>query len=164
MQIINEYNFDDAISDGTFVDVSALAKEAGFVYPVAVTRGVWSDYVKLPESYVGCQDQTGRLWDVLFMSAYAIKRNVARGEKARAVRVELRVRGVEPRRDTVGRGGRVGTRGRPKTARTRYAAKSSETVYQDKRKISKVTLFAGCGPRSSANPEPVIIIMKPNEL
>jgi hypothetical protein len=48
------------------VDVSETAKEAGFRYPVALTRAVWERCVTLPHG-VGCQDEAGRLWDVVYL-------------------------------------------------------------------------------------------------
>ena len=63
----------DALADGTLVDVSASADEAGIKYPVALTRAVWSLYVAVPAG-VACQDEAGRLWDVLMMLRHAIRR------------------------------------------------------------------------------------------
>ena len=60
-----------AIADGVLVDVSKLAKEAGFRFPVAVTAGVWAECVTVPEGVTG-QDETGRLWDVLNLLRFAI--------------------------------------------------------------------------------------------
>jgi hypothetical protein len=62
-----------AIDDGTLVDVSSVAREAGITYPVALTRAVWSECVDasaLPAA-LG-QDESGRLWDVLWMLRCAI--------------------------------------------------------------------------------------------
>lgn len=58
------YTRAEAIADGVLVDVSKLAAEACFRYPVAVTAGVWAECVKVPDGVAG-QDETGRLWDVL---------------------------------------------------------------------------------------------------
>ena len=59
-----------AIEDGFLVDVSETAREAGFKIAVAVTRTVWERLVALPEGYQGFQDESGRLWDVLWMAHY----------------------------------------------------------------------------------------------
>ena len=59
-----------AIEDGILVDVSETAREAGFKIPVAVTRAVWERLVALPDGYQGFQDESGRLWDVLWMAHY----------------------------------------------------------------------------------------------
>ena len=63
-----------AIDEGTLVDVSDAAREAGFRVPVALTRTVWDRLVALPEDYRGFQDEAGRLWDILWMA-----RHYARG-------------------------------------------------------------------------------------
>lgn len=69
--VISSYSRAQAIEDGVLVDVSATAKEAGFRYPVAVTRTVWEAYVAVPPK-VECQDEAGRLWDILWMLRVAI--------------------------------------------------------------------------------------------
>jgi len=43
----------DAIADGFLVDVSDMAKEAGFKWPVAVTRAVWDDICTLSRARTG---------------------------------------------------------------------------------------------------------------
>lgn len=51
-----------------------MAEEAGFQWPVAFTSAVWDDCIawtdkdKVKQAY---QDQSGRLWDVLYMASYA---------------------------------------------------------------------------------------------
>lgn len=78
--IISRYTRDDAIRDGSLVSVGGkISREAGFTCPVALTRAAWHDAVEwtdedrrrkggLP------QDTEGRLWDVLHMARFAIKR------------------------------------------------------------------------------------------
>jgi hypothetical protein len=65
-EIIYAYTRAQAIEDGELVDVSETAREAGIRFPVAVTRAVWAKYVEIPEA-VTCQDERGRLWDILWM-------------------------------------------------------------------------------------------------
>ncbi len=48
------------------MDATALAREAGIRYPVFLTRSVWDRYVKVPEGVIA-QDETGRLWDILWV-------------------------------------------------------------------------------------------------
>jgi len=72
-EVIHKYTRVDAIRDGTLIDVSETAKEAGFKIPVAVTQAVWADCVAVPRGLEGMQDESGRLWDVLFMLHHAIK-------------------------------------------------------------------------------------------
>jgi len=73
-EIIHSYSRAEAIEDGTLVDVSEIAKEAGFGFPVAMTSTVWGKYVEVPHG-VSCQDEQGRLWDILFMLRDMIRRN-----------------------------------------------------------------------------------------
>jgi len=69
---ISVYTRAQAIEDGELVDVSETAREAGFRFPVALTRAVWGAYVAVPAG-VRCQDEAGRLWDVLWMLRRAIR-------------------------------------------------------------------------------------------
>lgn len=72
--VIVYYTRVQALADGVLVDVTETAREAGFRYPVALTRAVWCEYVEVPAGVEG-QDETGRLWDILVMLAYAIRGN-----------------------------------------------------------------------------------------
>ena len=73
--VIYAYTRTQAIADGVLVDVSEMAKEAGIVYPTAVTAGVWGEYVRVPPSVEG-QDEKGRLWDILNMFYVAARRGL----------------------------------------------------------------------------------------
>lgn len=64
--IIYSYTWDDAVNDGTFIDVSKNAQELGIKYPTAVTRNLWESYIVPHPDDVG-QSEQGRLWDVLWM-------------------------------------------------------------------------------------------------
>ena len=70
-EYIHVYSREDAISDGEIVDVSEMAKEAGFCIPVAVTRAVHATCVEVREGVHG-QDEAGRLWDILWMTRHSI--------------------------------------------------------------------------------------------
>src|SRR5512144_2788596 len=86
--VIFSYTRAQAIADGVLVDVSELAKEAGFRFPVAVTAGVWAECVAVPDG-VTDQDEKGRLWDVLNVLRFAIakqKKDVERVDFAVHVR------------------------------------------------------------------------------
>jgi hypothetical protein len=72
--LIHSYSRAQAIADGVLIDVSQTAKEAGIRYPVALTAAVWDRCVTVPPG-VCCQDETGRLWDVLWMLRLAIGRS-----------------------------------------------------------------------------------------
>jgi hypothetical protein len=69
---IHRYTRADAIRDGVLIDVSGTAREAGFKFPVALTRAAWERCVAVPPGVV-CQDEAGRLWDVLTMLRFAIQ-------------------------------------------------------------------------------------------
>jgi hypothetical protein len=72
--LIHAYTRADALRDGVLIDVSATAREAGFKYPVALTAAAWAKCVAVPLG-VACQDEAGRLWDVLTMLRFAIRRS-----------------------------------------------------------------------------------------
>lgn len=70
--LIHVYTRRQAIEDGVLIDVTAIAKEAGFCFPVTVTAALWSQYARVPDG-VEAQDEAGRLWDILQMLRYAIR-------------------------------------------------------------------------------------------
>jgi hypothetical protein len=86
--LIHSYSRADAIRDGVLIDVSANAREAGFRFPVALTAAVWAQCVAVPPG-VMCQDEAGRLWDVLTMLRFAIRGS---NDSAREVRFGVHVR------------------------------------------------------------------------
>src|SRR5262249_20013183 len=69
--VILAYTRRQAFEDGVIIDVTETAKEAGFRIPVALTSAVWAEYVAVPEG-VECQDEVGRLWDILWMCRYGV--------------------------------------------------------------------------------------------
>lgn len=77
-EIIYSYTRKQAIADGVQVDVSSTAKEAGIRFPVFITRTVFDAYVTVPPNVSG-QDEAGRLWDVVWMLRFAI-RKAAQGQ------------------------------------------------------------------------------------
>jgi len=76
--VIHAYSRAQAIEDGFMVDLSqsSAAKECGFTFPIAMTRAVWDKYVEVPPKVKG-QDVNGRLWDIVYMLHYAIKKTGA---------------------------------------------------------------------------------------
>ena len=70
--VISAYTRADAIADGALVDVTKTAQEAGFVWPVAITQGLWATINDIPKSK-SYQDVQGRLWDVLYMAFLAAR-------------------------------------------------------------------------------------------
>lgn len=81
---ISIYTRAQAIEDGQLIDVSEIAHEAGFKYPVALTAAVWADCVawtdddNKKQTY---QDESGRLWDVLFMASHGIQTSKTSGDR-----------------------------------------------------------------------------------
>lgn len=55
------------------MDVSATAQEAGIRFPVFLTRAVFDAYVAVPDGVTG-QDEAGRLWDIVWMLRFAIRK------------------------------------------------------------------------------------------
>src|SRR5438552_2545733 len=72
-EIIYSYTRKQALADGEQIDVSEVAREAGLKFPVYLTRAVWENYVRVPDG-VQCQDEKGRLWDVVWMLRCAARR------------------------------------------------------------------------------------------
>jgi hypothetical protein len=72
--IIHSYTRKQALEDGFLVDVSITALEAGFNYPVALTRAVWDTYIVPDErSRKWGQSERGRLWDCVWMLRLAAR-------------------------------------------------------------------------------------------
>ena len=76
-QVIHTYTRAQAITDGVLVEVTATAREAGFTVPVALSAAAHAEAVAWDETNAACQDQAGRLWDVLVMAHYAAARQQA---------------------------------------------------------------------------------------
>ena len=133
--VIFSYTRAQATLDGVLVDVSELAKEAGFRFPVAVTAGVWAECVAVPDGVEG-QDETGRPGDVLHMLRFAIA----------GMKKDVTPRFALPGRTAPGE-------------RVDFAVH----VRNDNRAGDPplVRLYALCGPGDDA--EPVITVMLPTE-
>jgi len=75
-EVISTYSRAEALEDGVLIDAGPMAREAGLRWPVALTAAAWEDCVAWSEADSERQvpqDKTGRLWDVLYMGAYAIR-------------------------------------------------------------------------------------------
>ena len=66
-EVISAYSRKEALTDGILIDVSQIAKEAGFKYPVAVTTGVESLISQAVANTKYCNDYNGVLWDILWI-------------------------------------------------------------------------------------------------
>ena len=107
--LISVYTREDAIEDGYQVDVSEMAREAGFKIPVSVTRKLWDEYITPdPRSVPYGQSVEGRLWDTLWMArlaarcrpdADALRFKVIYIQKAaqrRTITLEMRIGAADP--------------------------------------------------------------------
>lgn len=64
-EVIHAYTRAQAIEDGVLVDLSSLAREAGFRWPLAVTQAVWAVVEPGSDLKKEGQSWTGRAWDLL---------------------------------------------------------------------------------------------------
>ena len=83
-EVISTYTRAQAIEDGVLNDAGPLAEEVGFTRHVALTSAVWADCVAWTDEdseAQGHQDQSGRLYDVLFMAAFAIRTSTGAGDR-----------------------------------------------------------------------------------
>jgi hypothetical protein len=70
--VVYAYTRKQALADGFQVDVSETAQEAGITFRTFLNRTVWDQYVEVPPG-VACQDERGRLWDILWMLRFGIR-------------------------------------------------------------------------------------------
>ncbi len=93
--------------------MSTVAREAGIVWPVALTSAAWADCVawtdetEARKGYTG-QSESGRLWDVVWMLSLAVRGALRRGLDASQqplyyslLRTPAAGRGVMPRKATL---------------------------------------------------------------
>jgi hypothetical protein len=73
VKVIYSYSRAQAVADGVQVDVTKTAEQAGIRFPVFITRNAFEHCVTIPPG-VTCQDESGRLWDVVWMLRFAILR------------------------------------------------------------------------------------------
>jgi hypothetical protein len=85
---ISTYTRADAIGDGQLVDVSEMAEEAGFRWPVAITKNLSADIADIPTGDT-LQSYEGRLWDVLWMARVNARSSKQEGGDSEALLYEL---------------------------------------------------------------------------
>jgi hypothetical protein len=98
-EVIHTYSRRQAMDDGFLIDVSSMAREAGITFPVAITAAAWADCVEWTDAdskRQTYQDESGRLWDVLWILKLAARRG---GSVIRYqfYRVPRGGRGIKPR-------------------------------------------------------------------
>jgi hypothetical protein len=71
--VIYAYTRSQAIADGVLEDVAETAKEVGFKLPVAITEALHNRLTPSKADASLGKDYNGRLWDVLWVSAFTIK-------------------------------------------------------------------------------------------
>jgi hypothetical protein len=71
--VLYAYTRSQAVADGVQVEVSKVAQEAGIRFPVFLTRAVYDSFVSVPSGVTG-QDEAGRLWDIVWMLRFAIRK------------------------------------------------------------------------------------------
>jgi hypothetical protein len=84
--LIHGYSRAQALADGVLIDVSPTAREAGIRYPVALTAAARERCVAVPPG-VACQDEAGRLWNLVWLLRCAIGRSDGGSEVRFAVHV-----------------------------------------------------------------------------
>jgi hypothetical protein len=72
-KVVYAYTRSQAVADGFQVEVTKTAQEAGIRFPVFITRNAFDAYVTVPPGVTG-QDEAGRLWDVVWMLRFAIRK------------------------------------------------------------------------------------------
>jgi hypothetical protein len=76
---ISVYTRAQAIADGVLVDVTTVAREAGFTIPFAVTQTVQGMLNNIPAHLQGIASYQGRLWDLLMLARHAVAQHGGRG-------------------------------------------------------------------------------------
>jgi hypothetical protein len=94
-EVIDVYTRAEATADGLLIPIPGdLAANAGFRCPVALTSAAWEDCVAWTSAdgqrKAALQDETGRLWDVIWLASRAIRRI----RSARTDRVQFHVHRV----------------------------------------------------------------------
>lgn len=102
--LIYAYTRADAIADGTLLDVSVMASEAGFRIPAAMKAAAWADCVAWSDADSERQihqDESGRLWDVLWMASLTALRAQGARSSFQFYRVPRGGRATRPRLTTL---------------------------------------------------------------
>ena len=63
-----------ALADGVLVDISQMAREAGFKFPTAITVDLHARITPNEREKALGQSYEGRLWDVVFLASFTARR------------------------------------------------------------------------------------------
>jgi hypothetical protein len=74
-EMIFAYTRAQALEDGVLVDVTETAREVGFKLPTAITGALENRLTPTHADRQVGQSYEGRLWDVLWVAAFAIRLN-----------------------------------------------------------------------------------------
>ena len=74
-EVIYSYTRSQALEDGVLVDATQIASEAGFRYPTAITADLHARITPNEREKALGQSYEGRLWDVVFLAAFASRRS-----------------------------------------------------------------------------------------
>ena len=101
-EIISTYSRAQAVEDGVLVDVSDIMRQTGITTKTALTRTLYEDCVAWTDADTKrqtYQDESGRLWDVLFMCSRVVRSLNRSGDSVlfQVLRVPRGGRGMRPR-------------------------------------------------------------------
>ena len=133
--VIYAYTRAQAIADGVLIDVTDTAREAGIKFPTSLTQAVWADYIAVPDGMNGHQDESGRLWDALWMFSCAVRSGRITGD--------------------------IGTFEVIFAKPDKGDWRSNEKPHEGSRTQRLVTLKVVCGPSDDGSP--CVTIMRPDE-
>ena len=72
--VVASYSRAQAIEDGVLIDVTAMAREAGFKWPVALTHTAWCDCVAWT-GRITAFSAPGRVWPFVGRAVYGVLRH-----------------------------------------------------------------------------------------
>lgn len=89
MPLVHTYSRAEALADGSLIDVTEMAKEAGFRVHTVITRALHETISNIPEYALG-ESYEGRLWDVLWMCTRTPMKNPSAAVKVFPVIMSVR--------------------------------------------------------------------------
>lgn len=71
--VVSSYSRAQALEDGVLVDITHIAKQAGFKFPTVVSQALWALIEPSPELMFHGESKDSRIWDVCFMAGHAMR-------------------------------------------------------------------------------------------